>query len=72
MRSLLLYIGCCQPKLWQYGLWSFQTGGRKLERFLPKNHHTQRKLSNFENWIIRSFQKPVLKVNHCHLLRKNT
>ena len=29
--------------LWQYGLWSFQTGGRKLERFLPKNQHTQTK-----------------------------
>ena len=27
--------------LWQYGLWSFQTGGTKLERFLPKNQHTQ-------------------------------
>ena len=34
------------PKVWQYGLWSFQTGGgggTKLERFLPKNQHTQRK-----------------------------
>ena len=50
----------------------FSNGGMKLERFLPKNHHTQRKLLNFENWIIRSFQKPVLKVNHCHLLKKNT
>ena len=29
----------------------FQTGGTKLERFLPKNQHTQRKLLNFENWI---------------------
>ena len=37
--------------LWQYGLWSFQTGGTKLKRFLPKNQHTQRKLLNFENWI---------------------
>ena len=27
----------------------FSTGGTKLERFLPKNHHTQRKLLNFEN-----------------------
>ena len=27
-------------ELWQYGLWSFQTGGTKLERFLPKNQHT--------------------------------
>ena len=38
----------------------FQMGGIKLERFLPKNQHTQRKLLNFENWIsggLRSFQK---------------
>ena len=40
-----------QSSLWQYGLWSFQTGGTKLERFLPKNQHTQRKLLNFENWV---------------------
>ena len=49
-----------QSALWQYVLWSFQTGGTKLERFLPKNQHTQRKLLNFENWIrggLRSFQK---------------
>jgi hypothetical protein len=37
--------------LWQYGLWSFQMGGAKLERFLPKNQHTLRKLLNFKNWI---------------------
>ena len=36
--------------LWQYGLWSFKTGYIKLERFLPKNQHTQRKFLNFENW----------------------
>ena len=30
-----------QPIVWKYGLWSFQTGGTKLERFLPKNQHTQ-------------------------------
>ena len=34
--------------LWQYGLWSFQAGGTKLERFLHKNQQTQRKLLNFE------------------------
>ena len=48
-------------RLWQYGLWSFHTGGTKLERFLPKNQHTPRKLFNFENWIsggLGSFQKP--------------
>ena len=37
--------------LWQYGLWSFQTGDTKLERVLPKNQHTKRKLLNFEFWI---------------------
>ena len=40
-----------EGKVWQYGLWSIQTGGIKLERFLPKNQHTQRKLLNFENWV---------------------
>ena len=38
----------------------FSTGGYKIERFLPKNQHIQRKLLDFENWIIgglRSFQK---------------
>jgi hypothetical protein len=34
--------------VWQYGLWSFQAGGTKLERFLQKNQHTERKLLNFE------------------------
>ena len=37
--------------LWQYGLWSFQAGGTKSERFLHKNQHTQRKLLNSEFWI---------------------
>ena len=36
--------------VWQYGLWSFQMGYTKLERFLHKNQHTRRKLLNFENW----------------------
>ena len=40
------YYLCCA--LWQYGLWSFQTGGIKLESFLPKNQHTQRKFLNFK------------------------
>ena len=38
----------------------FSNGGTKLERVLPKNQHTQRKLLNYENWInggLRSFQK---------------
>ena len=32
-------------------------GGTKLERFLPKNQHTQRKLLNFENWVIGEMSK---------------
>ena len=31
----------------------FSNLGYKLERFLPNNQHTQRKLLNFENWINR-------------------
>ena len=29
----------------------FSNGGTKLERFLPKYQHTQRKSLNFENWV---------------------
>ena len=35
----------------------FQAGGTKLERFLHKNQHTQRKLLNFENWTSGGPQK---------------
>ena len=38
----------------------FLSRGMELERFLPKNQHTQMKLLNFENWVnggLRSFQK---------------
>ena len=38
----------------------FKRGGTKLERFLPKNQHTQRKLSNFENWV----NGEVSKIGH--------
>ena len=52
----------------------FSSGGTKLERFLPKNQHTSRKLFNFENWISGGPQKfskiRVLKVNYFHLLSK--
>ena len=44
-RSFLLVC-----ELWQYGLWSFQTGYIKLERFLPKNQQAKRIFLNFENW----------------------
>ena len=33
--------------LWHY--WFFKTRDTKLERFLHKNEHTERKLLNFEN-----------------------
>ena len=38
----------------------FSNGGTKLERFLPMNQHTQRKLLNFENWI----NGEVSKIGH--------
>ena len=33
--------------LWQYGLWSFQAGGTKIERFLPKNKTYSREIIEF-------------------------
>ena len=42
----------------------FSNRGTKLERLLPKNHHTERKLLNFENWInggLKSFQNQCFK-----------
>ena len=57
--------------LWQYRLWSFPTRGMKLERFLPKNQHTQRKSLNFENWIsmgLRSFQKSEFQKSNISIL----
>ena len=44
-RTTLVYY-----VLWHYWLWSFNTRDTKLERFLHKNQHAQRKLLNFENW----------------------
>ena len=35
------------------------SGGTKLERFLPKNQHTERKLLNFENWVNGEVSKSV-------------
>ena len=36
-------------------------GDKKLERFLPKNQHIQRKLLNFEFWINGKLSKLVIK-----------
>ena len=56
----IMNVTLISESLWQYGLLSFQMGGTKLERFLPKNRHTQRKLLNFENWV----NGEVLKIGH--------
>ena len=60
---VVFYI--CSGALWQYRLWSFQTGDTKLKRFLPKNQHTQRKLLKFENWcngeVLKSAKIPPLE-----------
>ena len=45
--------------LWQHRLWSFKSGDTQLERFLPKNQHTQRKLWNFENWCSGEVSKSL-------------
>ena len=45
--------------LWKNRLWSFHKGDTKLEGFLPKNQHIQRKLLNFEFWINCEVSKSV-------------
>ena len=40
----------------------FSSGVVKLERFLPKHQHTQRKLLNFENWCKGQFNNYVDKI----------
>ena len=44
-------------RVWHYRLWSFKSRDTKLERFLHKNQHTQRKLLSFENWTNREAQQ---------------
>ena len=57
--------------LWQYGLWIFQAEGTKLERFLHKNQHTQRKLLNFEFWINCELSKIEHHFSNKVILSKN-
>jgi hypothetical protein len=35
----------------------FSSGGTKVERFLPNNQNTKRKLLNFENWYSGELSK---------------
>ena len=39
-------------------------GGTKLERVLPKNQHTQRKILNFENWTNGERVSVAFKVDY--------
>ena len=60
--------------LWDYGLSSFQRRDTKLERFLSKNQHNQRKLLNFENWTNGEHQQlakiRVFKADYFDFSRK--
>ena len=48
----------------------FSNGGTKLERFLPKNQHTQRKLLNIENWVNGEVSKvPKVQPVYCMAVR---
>ena len=38
-------------------------GATKLERFLPKNQHTQRKPLNFEDWVNGEVSKSDLNID---------
>ena len=44
-------MGTVDFQIGSRGCGVFKQGGTKLERFLPKNQHTQTKLLNFENWV---------------------
>ena len=44
-------VTLCILKIMAIRVVEFSNGDTKLERFLPKNQHTQRKLLNFEFWI---------------------
>jgi hypothetical protein len=48
---------------------SFQAGGTKLERFLPKNQRTQRKFLNFENWFNGELSKIGLHFSNKVILK---
>ena len=59
-QGLLWLVITLLRSVWQYGLWNFLAGGTKLERFLPKNQHIQRKSLSFENLT----NKEVSKIEH--------
>ena len=46
VKLKVLIFGSVESESWQYRLWSFLSGGTKLDRFLHENQHTQRKLLN--------------------------
>ena len=48
--NFLHNVSLCSTPTMVIRVVEFSIGGTKLERFLPKNRHTQRKLLNFENW----------------------
>ena len=41
----------CTVIVWQYGLWSFQMGDTKLDKYLLTNQKNERKLYKYEFWI---------------------
>ena len=49
-----------------------ECGDSKLERFMPKNQHTQTKLLNFENWtnVSADAKIRVFKVDYFDFSRK--
>ena len=60
LLSLVLSVHGTRPQYGNTGCGVFLRGGTKLEWFLPKNQHPQRKLLNFENWV----SGEVSKIRH--------
>ena len=64
-------INVCKYLIWQYGILSFQASDTKLERFFPKNQHTQRKFMNFENCCDGELPKIQKRIGSAKTIRGN-
>ena len=47
----------CTVIVWQYGLWSFQMGDTKLDRYLPTNQNIKKNYLNLSFGLMASCQK---------------
>ena len=65
LKSIIIFLDWVKmtARYGNTGYGVFKRGGTKLKIFLPKNQHTQRKLSNFENWVSGKVSKSAKSPN---------